>query len=109
MCIPATRFMLQNLPADDTYKHAIDLGCGNGILSIKLAQLNPSLEITCIDESFMAVASAEQNLLDNAGGQLLVIGNRHLGYDVKLKRLFGKSNVSVVAVNKKFVILQATK
>ena len=158
------RFMLQNLPSDDTHKHAIDLGCGNGILSVKLAQLNPNLAITCVDESFMAVASARQNLIDNiggkrnfhclannsldgmdaadydlivcnppfhqqqavtdhiaaqmfcdakhilsTGGQLLVIGNRHLGYDVKLKRLFGKSNVSVVSANKKFVILQATK
>jgi 16S rRNA (guanine1207-N2)-methyltransferase len=38
-------------------------------------------------------------------GRLLVIGNRHLGYHAKLKRLFG--NVSVIASNKKFVILQA--
>jgi 16S rRNA (guanine1207-N2)-methyltransferase len=45
----------------------------------------------------------------SVGGQLLVIGNRHLGYDGKLSRLFGKSNVKVVASNKKFVILQATK
>lgn len=158
------RFILQNLPTGDTYKHAIDLGCGNGVLSVKLAQLNPKLNITSVDESFMAVESAKQNLLDNVGnserfhcianncldgmpaasydlvvcnppfhqqqavtdhiawqmfcdakhvlstgGQLLVIGNRHLGYDIKLKRLFGQSNVSVVSVNKKFVILQATK
>ncbi|GAK85287.1 23S rRNA (guanine-N-2-) -methyltransferase RlmG [Vibrio ponticus] len=158
------RFMLEHLPSDDQHRKAIDLGCGNGVLSVKLAQLNPNLAITCVDESFMAVASAKQNLLDNIdsprdlrfidnncldgfnpseydlvvcnppfhqqqaitdhiawqmfcdakhvlcnGGQLLVIGNRHLGYDVKLKRLFGKSNVSLVAANKKFVILQATK
>lgn len=38
-------------------------------------------------------------------GALLVIGNRHLGYHTKLKRLFG--NVTVVASNKKFVILKA--
>ncbi|WP_025673654.1 methyltransferase [Salinivibrio socompensis] len=38
-------------------------------------------------------------------GELLVIGNRHLGYHTKLKRLFG--NVTVVASNKKFVILKA--
>jgi 16S rRNA (guanine1207-N2)-methyltransferase len=42
-------------------------------------------------------------------GELLVIGNRHLGYDGKLTRIFGKSNVKTVAMNKKFVILQATK
>ncbi len=158
------RFMLENLPHGDKYQRAIDLGCGNGVLSVKLAQQNPTMQISCVDESYMAVASAKQNLADNVGmdrdfqfianncldgftagqydlvvcnppfhqqqaitdhiawqmfcdakhvldngGQLLVIGNRHLGYDVKLKRLFGKSNVSLVAANKKFVILQATK
>ncbi|MGJ8680414.1 methyltransferase [Paraglaciecola sp.] len=41
------------------------------------------------------------------GGQLFVIGNRHLDYPAKLKRLFG--NVSVVARDKKFSILSATK
>ena len=45
----------------------------------------------------------------NKGGNLLVIGNRHLGYDVKLERLFGKSQVQTIATNNKFIILQATK
>lgn len=158
------RFMIQNLPVDPTLNHVVDLGCGNGVLSIKMGQLNPSIKLTCVDESYMAVESARQNLSSNLGddreiacianncleglnlenvdlvmcnppfhqqqaitdhiawqmfcdakqilgskGQLLVIGNRHLGYDVKLARLFGKSNVKVVAANKKFVILQATK
>lgn len=40
------------------------------------------------------------------GGVLQIIGNRHLGYHLELKRLFG--NVSVVAANQKFVILQST-
>jgi 16S rRNA (guanine1207-N2)-methyltransferase len=39
------------------------------------------------------------------GGELWVIGNRHLGYHAALKRLFGK--VELVASNSKFVILQA--
>lgn len=158
------RFMLQHLPQDQHIKHALDLGCGNGVLSVKLGQLNPQAELTCVDESFMAVESARQNLEANlgaerqfrciannclddindldvdlvvcnppfhqqqaitdhiawqmfcdakqiltSGGQLLVIGNRHLGYDGKLARLFGKAKVKVVASNKKFVILQATK
>lgn len=158
------RFMIQHLPVDPKIKHVVDLGCGNGVLSVKMGQLNPSIKLTCVDESFMAVESAKQNLLHNlgesreinciannclddlvledvdmimcnppfhqqqaitdhiawqmfcdakqilnVGGQLLVIGNRHLGYDGKLSRLFGKSNVKVVAANKKFVILQATK
>ncbi|WP_375754080.1 methyltransferase [Vibrio sp. HN007] len=158
------RFMLEHIPSDPELKHILDLGCGNGVLSIKAAKLNPQAKITSVDESFMAIESAARNLssnlesevdfncvanncLDgfeagtvdlvlcnppfhqqyaitdhiawqmfcdakhvlNTDGKLLVIGNRHLGYDVKLKRLFGKSQVVVVASNQKFVILQATK
>lgn len=40
-------------------------------------------------------------------GQLWIIGNRHLGYHVKLKKLFG--NYKNIASNKKFIILSATK
>jgi 16S rRNA (guanine1207-N2)-methyltransferase len=39
------------------------------------------------------------------GGELWVIGNRHLGYHVRLKRLFG--NVELIASNRKFVILRS--
>lgn len=158
------RFMLKHIPSNAQFKHIIDLGCGNGVLSIKAGQLNPDAKITCVDESFMAVDSAKLNLVsalgDNreidcianncldgfdrnsadlilcnppfhqqntitdhiawqmfcdakhvlgTGGQLLVIGNRHLGYDKKLAKLFGKNNISLTASNDKFVILQATK
>ncbi|MFF5015452.1 methyltransferase [Streptomyces sp. NPDC001165] len=41
------------------------------------------------------------------GGELWVIGNRHLGYHVKLKRLFGNSQL--VASDPKFVVLKAVK
>ncbi|MFG2882624.1 methyltransferase [Streptomyces sp. NPDC048297] len=41
------------------------------------------------------------------GGELWVIGNRHLGYHVKLKRLFGNSEL--VASDRKFVLLKAVK
>lgn len=41
------------------------------------------------------------------GGELWVIGNRHLGYHVTLKKIFG--NCTTVANNKKFVILKAIK
>ncbi|MFC8419923.1 methyltransferase [Streptomyces sp. NPDC057236] len=41
------------------------------------------------------------------GGELWVVGNRHLGYHVKLRRLFGNSEV--VASDPKFVVLKAVK
>jgi 16S rRNA G1207 methylase RsmC len=42
-----------------------------------------------------------------AGGTLRVIGNSHLGYQMKLKKLFGNS--SIVATNSKFIICDAIK
>ncbi|WP_117235210.1 methyltransferase [Vibrio maerlii] len=158
------RFFLKHLPQDESITHAIDLGCGNGVLSVKLGQINPEAKITSVDESYMAVASAKRNVeqslgssdnftfvanncLDgfeakrydlvmcnppfhqqqavtdhiawqmfcdakhvlSNGGKLLVIGNQHLGYEAKLVRLFGRSNVSLVSRNNKFVILQAIR
>ena len=41
----------------------------------------------------------------NAGGELWVIGNRHLSYHIKLMKLFG--NCRTLASNKKFVVLLA--
>ncbi|RDE24267.1 methyltransferase domain-containing protein [Motiliproteus coralliicola] len=41
------------------------------------------------------------------GGELRVIGNRHLGYHQQLRRLFG--NCELVASNPKFVVLSAIK
>ncbi|MFJ5841554.1 methyltransferase [Streptomyces shenzhenensis] len=41
------------------------------------------------------------------GGELWVVGNRHLGYHVKLRRLFG--NCRLVAGDPKFVVLKAVK
>ena len=41
------------------------------------------------------------------GGQLWIVGNRHLGYHAKLKRLF--RGVEQVAANPKFVVLKASK
>ncbi|MEZ8616424.1 methyltransferase [Vibrio splendidus] len=158
------RYMLEHIPQDPELRHIIDLGCGNGVLSVKAGQLNPQARITCVDESFMAVESARQNVKDNLGeegnfqfianncldgfkknstylvmcnppfhqqqaitdhiawqmfcdaknvlsngGKLIVIGNRHLGYDVKLARLFGEANVETLELNQKFEILQATR
>ena len=41
------------------------------------------------------------------GGELRIVGNRQLGYHVKLKRVFG--NCKIIANNKKFVVLSSIK
>jgi 16S rRNA (guanine1207-N2)-methyltransferase len=157
-----SRFLIENMPVSENYNHIVDLGCGNGVLGIIAASLNPQARLLFSDESHMAIASAEENfhnafaqqrqadfmvgdclqtlapnsrdlVLNNppfhqqhsnsdvtawnmfkdarrvlvVGGELWVVGNRHLGYHVKLKKLFG--NCETRAGNKKYVILKATK
>ncbi|MGW2139149.1 methyltransferase, partial [Streptomyces sp. NPDC001773] len=41
------------------------------------------------------------------GGELWVVGNRHLGYHTQLRRTFG--NCTTVAGDPKFVVLRAVK
>ena len=41
------------------------------------------------------------------GGTLWIVGNRHLGYHSKLKRLFG--HCTTIASNRRFIMLKATK
>ena len=156
-----TRFLLNHLPKNNTAKHIVDLGCGNGVVGLMLAESHPLSKLYFVDESYMAVASAkenfkhafadrqaefsvanglaefkaesmdlivcnppfhQQNTVGNQialslfkqsydvlrkGGEFWVIGNRHLGYHLDLKRLFGVCNE--VASNTKFVIWQVTK
>ncbi|MDF2181867.1 methyltransferase [Neptuniibacter sp. CAU 1671] len=157
-----TRFMLEHLPVNPRFKQILDLGCGNGVLGIVSAQQHPEAELTFVDESFMATASARDNfqrafenqrqarfintdclsgiapestdlILNNppfhqqnvvgdfiarqmfkqarqvlrSRGELWVVGNRHLGYHLMLKKLFGQCQT--VAANRKFVILRAIK
>lgn len=156
-----TRAFLPHLPRDLGTARVADLGCGNGVLGIACALVNPQAQLTLVDESYMAVQSAEQNwraalgerpvairpgdglaeqpddsldvVLCNppfhqqqvvgdflawrmfqqaraalvTGGELWIVGNRHLGYHAKLKRLF--RGVEQVAANPKFVILKAIK
>src|SRR5262249_22275942 len=45
----------------------VDLGCGNGVLGVRIAFNNPNAEVTFIDESYRAVASAEATFRANLG------------------------------------------
>lgn len=156
-----TRAFLPHLPKALGALRVADLGCGNGVLGISYALSNPQAQMTLVDESFMAVQSAQENwqaalgersvsiragdgLAEQAadsldlvlcnppfhqqqvvgdflawrmfqqaraalvtGGELWIVGNRHLGYHAKLKRLF--RGVEQVAATPKFVILRASK
>ncbi|OII64145.1 50S rRNA methyltransferase [Streptomyces sp. CC53] len=157
-----TRLFLRHLPQGLGAARVVDLGCGNGVVGLAVAVADPDAEVVFTDESYQAVASAEetfrasappaakarftvgdgmaelpddsvdvvlcnppfhshQALTDatarrmfmgarralKAGGELRVVGNRHLGYHVTLKRIFG--NCDVVAGDPKFVVLRAVK
>jgi 23S rRNA (guanine1835-N2)-methyltransferase len=161
-------FLLDHLPQAAERLRVVDLGCGNGILGVRTAIRNSEAEVTFIDESYRAVASAEATFRANLGaertarflvgngmfdvandnplskgsidrvlnnppfheshaiadatawqmfaeshdvlrpgGELWVVGNRHLGYQAKLRRLFG--NCDLIAGNTRFVVLRALR
>ena len=156
-----TRFLLQHLPKNTNAKDIVDLGCGNGIVGLMLADYYRESHLYFVDESYMAVASAketfylafehrqadfcvtdgltefesesmdlivcnppfhQQNTVGNQialsmfkqsqrvlrkGGELWVIGNRHLAYHIDLKKIFKEYNE--IASNAKFIIWQVCK
>lgn len=62
-----TRAFLPYLPQQLGEARVADLGCGNGILAIASALANPQAHYTLVDESFMAVQSAQENWHANLG------------------------------------------
>jgi len=53
-----TRFLLTFLPAMKPARHAVDLGCGTGILAAMYARRFPGAAVTATDQSAAAVQSA---------------------------------------------------
>ncbi|MGW7432654.1 methyltransferase [Streptomyces sp. NPDC054861] len=157
-----TRFFLRHLPGNLGSARVVDLGCGNGVVGLAVALAEPEAELVFTDESYQAVASAEENFRTHLGadrtatfavgdgtadlaaesvdlvlanppfhshqattdrtarrmftdarrvlrpgGELWVVGNRHLGYHVTLRRIFG--SCELVAGEPKFVVLRAVK
>ena len=56
-----TRFLLAHLPYQSQAKDIVDLGCGNGVVGLMLAEKHPQANLHFVDESFMAITSAKQN------------------------------------------------
>lgn len=76
--------------------------------SLDLVLCNPPFHQSTTIGDFIAwqmFQDAKEALIP--GGCLRVIGNSHLGYQVKLKKIFGNSKI--VATNKKFMIVDSIK
>ncbi|WP_024368354.1 class I SAM-dependent methyltransferase [Arthrobacter sp. TB 26] len=61
-----TRFLLDFLPQMPPARHAIDLGCGTGILAAMYARSNPGSRVTATDQSAAAVDSARATAQANS-------------------------------------------
>ncbi|WP_455834629.1 class I SAM-dependent methyltransferase [Pseudarthrobacter siccitolerans] len=69
-----TRFLLTFLPDMRTARHAVDLGCGTGILAAMYARQHPGGTVTATDQSAAAVASALATAAANGlAGQVNVL------------------------------------
>lgn len=81
---------------------------GQAADSLDLVLCNPPFHQQQVVGDFLAWRMFQQaRAALVAGGQLWIVGNRHLGYHAKLKRLF--RGVEQVAATPKFVILKAIK
>ncbi|MCK5903464.1 MAG: methyltransferase [Cocleimonas sp.] len=153
--------MIEQFKHLPTARFIVDLACGSGVLGIMAKRHQPESQINFLDESYMAVASAQLNyesyyydksrfivgdslsqfnpkqaidlILCNPpfhqqhalgdqmawrmftqsfkqltqGGVLWIVGNRHLHYQSKLKKIFGNSQL--IIENKKFQVISAYK
>lgn len=160
-----TATLLSCLPEPGMHRRVVDLGCGTGVVGTVVALRDPEAELTFVDDSARAVASATATFgaacpgrparlttgdaledLDDGplgpvdlvvvnppfhrghsqgdatawrmfaqarhglapGGELLVVGNRHLAHHAKLRRLFGSARVEVAASDPRYIVLRAT-
>lgn len=60
------RLLLDNLPPAGA-EQVIDLGCGNGVLGLRYAQVSTTSKVLWVDESYLAIASCQHNVALNLG------------------------------------------
>ncbi len=63
------RLLVEHLPPAGA-EQVIDLGCGNGVLGLRYAQLSPASQVLWVDESYLAIASCQHNIALNLGSDL---------------------------------------
>lgn len=91
----------------------VDIRAGDGLAeqaeqSLDLVLCNPPFHQQQVVGDFLAWRMFQQaRTALVTGGELWIVGNRHLGYHAKLKRLF--RGVEHVAATPKFVVLKAIK
>lgn len=59
------RYFIENLPDVDKGSQVIDLGCGNGVIGLTILANQPTACIQFVDESHMAITSAQINIEKN--------------------------------------------
>ncbi len=94
-------------------ERAVEIRAGDGLAeqaadSLDLVLCNPPFHQQQVVGDFLAWRMFQQaRAALVTGGELWIVGNRHLGYHAKLKRLF--RGVEQVAATPKFVVLKASK
>ena len=58
-----SRLLIENIPISKQYQKIVDVGCGSGLLGLIAASLNERSSVLFSDESYMAVASAQENFI----------------------------------------------
>ena len=87
---------------------ADDLAAGVPSGSVDVVVINPPFhDQHVIGDETAGRMFVEARRLLRGGGEVRVIGNRHLGYHKRLKSIFG--NLETVASNPKFVVLSSQK
>ncbi len=110
MAVESARLNVQNLLGEATGYNFLVTDCLHGIEddSQDLILNNPPFHQQHAVGDFIAWQMFKESLDKlKKGGELVIVGNRHLAYHIKLKRLFG--NCTLLNSNKKFVILKAVK
>ncbi|NQY86955.1 MAG: methyltransferase [Colwellia sp.] len=59
------RYFIENLPKVKPNSQVIDLGCGNGVIGLTILANQPTASIQFVDESHMAITSAQLNIETN--------------------------------------------